>query len=112
MTQISEMQEEITALNTQLMAVLQSENFEKLNQLLERRLGLLKHLDGVVNETALTEAEQKQYHQFLKSIAEQDQQQMLLVEKARSALQEETMRTSKGVKAVNAYHNVSKYNQR
>ncbi|WP_448546797.1 flagellar protein FliT [Thalassotalea fusca] len=112
MNQIAQKQNEILSLNVQLKKLLESQDYRSLNQVLEQRLNLLKQLDGFVHNLPASEDEFERYHQFLREIAQEDQEQLTLVKEVKNSLQQETMKLTKGVKAVNAYHNVSKSNRR
>ena len=106
MTVLSPQFEEIKELTCSIVKHLEQDEFELVNELLDKRLALLKKLDKLVNTTILDESLIHSYQQFLLDIQQQDNIQLdaLLAEK--SKLMAQSLQQKKTKTAITAYTSV------
>jgi len=98
--------EAINQLTCSIVKLLESDDFEKVNGLLEKRLTFLKQLDEVIQLSPTKETLLPTYQLFLQKIQQQDNIQLELLLKEKSKLMAESLKQKKTKSAISAYNSV------
>ena len=106
MTVLSPQFEEIKELTCSIVKHLEQDEFELVNELLDKRLVLLKALDKSLNTTKLDEALTHAYQQFLLDIQQQDNIQLEVLLAEKSKLMAQSLQQKKTKTAISAYTSV------
>lgn len=98
--------EAINQLTCSIVKLLESESFEEVDGLLDKRLTLLKQLDVAINSSLSKEYLFPAYSTFLKKTQQQDNIQLDMLLKEKSALMAQSIKQKKTKTAISAYNRV------
>lgn len=98
----------ILALNQQIEKLFVQENFELLNQALEKRLASLKVMHEKAEKSVYSAQEIESYLHLLQEVQDNDQQQFPKIRQKHQELTQSTLKINKNKLAVDAYKNVFK----
>ncbi len=105
---IDEYYQQILSLSAEVILASNNEDYQKSEQLLQKRLLLLKELAGVVN-TQARDSEQFIYYQtFLSKLQKDDENQLAFLKRELVNVAEENANQQKISKALNVYGQVMK----
>ena len=106
MQAIEQQFEAINQLTCSIVKLLESDKFEEVNSLLDKRLASLKLLDEGIKSSSIKEKLLPVYEIFLNKIQQEDNIQLELLMKEKSTLMAQSLKQKKTKTAITAYNSV------